>query len=134
VNSSVYQNRSFKIDIPLADNATEGHLNVAGRTAEPVVKVQATEGDVEIVAPQEANHTLSKPKTFGISGWSARGLVHLDVFGDLAVDVSVAAGGAVGSHLPGSLGNCGIVGHAQEGHAEADGGNTHTTAVHILTY
>lgn len=136
VNPPVQRIRSFTIDVPLPDNAAEGHLNVAGRTAEPVVKVKVTEGGVEIVAPQEADHTRSKPKTFGVRGRTAKDLLGLDVHVNLltAVGASITDGEAVGSLWTDTLGTCRLVGPAQEGHAEEGGGNTHTTEVHVLTY
>jgi hypothetical protein len=136
VNQPVQGIRSITIDVPLPDNATQGHLNVAGRAAEPVVKVKMTEGGVEIVGPQEADHTRSKPKAFGVRGRTAKDLLGLDVYVNLlaAVGAGITDGGAVGGLWTDTLGNCGLVGPAQEGHAEEGSGNTHATEVHVLTY
>jgi hypothetical protein len=118
VNPSVTRIWSFTIDVPLPDNATEGRLNVAGWTAEPLVKVKMTEGGLEIVAPQEVDHTGSKPKTFGVCGRTAKDLLGLDVYVDLAaVCASITYGGAVGSFRTDILGNGTLVGPAQKGHA-----------------
>jgi hypothetical protein len=118
VNPSVPRIWSFTIDVPLPDNATEGRLNVAGWTAESLVKVKMTEGGLEIVAPQEAEHTGSKPKTFGVCGRTAKDLLGLDVYVDLAaVCASITYGGAVGSFRTDILGNGTLVGPAQKGHA-----------------
>jgi hypothetical protein len=109
---------------------------VAGRATEPVVKVKMTEGGVEIVAPKKSDHTRSKPKTFGVRGGTAKDLRGLDVYVNLlaAVGAGITDGGAVGSLWTDTLGNRRLVGPAQEGHAKEDGGNAHTTEVHILTY
>jgi hypothetical protein len=134
VNPPVQRIWSFTIDVPLPDNAAKGHLNVAGWTAEPLVKVKSSEGGIEIVAPQVADHTGSKPKTFGVCGRTAKELLGLDVYVNLAATgASITNGAAVGSFWTDILGNGTLVGPTQKGHAEEGDGNTQTTEVHILT-
>jgi hypothetical protein len=136
VNPLVQRIWSCTIDVPLPDNAAEGQLDVAGGTAEPLVKVKMTEGGIEIVVPQEADHTGSKPKTFGVCGrTAAKDPLGLDVYVNLgAVGVSVTYGGAVDSFRTDIPGNSRLVGTAQKGHAEEGDRNTQATEMHVLTY
>jgi hypothetical protein len=134
VNQPVQRIWSFTVDVPLPDNAAEGHLNVAGWTAEPLVKVEMTEGGIEILAPQQADHTGSNPKTFGVCGRTAKDLLGLDVCVNLAaVGASITYGGAVESFWTDILGNGTLVGPAQNCHAQEGDGNTQATEVHVLT-
>jgi hypothetical protein len=94
-----------------------------------------TESGIEIVAPQEADHARSKPKTFGVRSRTAKDLLGFVVYVNplTAFGAGITYGGAIGSVRTGILRNCRLVGPAQRGHAEEGGGNTHTTEVHVLT-
>ena len=108
---------------------------MAGWTAEPVVTVKMTERGIEIVAPQEADHTGSNPKTFGVCGRTAKNALGLDIYVNLAaIGASTTYGGAVGSFWTDIPGNGRLVGPAQKGHAEEGDGNTQTIEVHVLTH
>ena len=41
---------------------------MGARAAEPVIKIQVAEGRIEIIAPEQVNHTAAKPDAFGITG------------------------------------------------------------------
>src|SRR5262245_20332350 len=60
------------IDVSLPDEAPERSLDMGTRAAEPVIKIQVTEGRIEIVAPKQVNHTAAKPDAFGITGRTAQ--------------------------------------------------------------
>ena len=46
--------------------ATERRLDMAGRTAETVVKIEMPEGGVEIVAPHQPDHPPAEPDAFRV--------------------------------------------------------------------
>ncbi len=56
------------IDVSLPDKATEGGLDMRAGAAETIVQVEMAEGGIEIVAPEERNHTPAKPDAFRVSG------------------------------------------------------------------
>jgi hypothetical protein len=59
----------LRIDIgTLADQATEGRLDVRTRTTEPVVKVEVPEGGVHIVPPKQSDDIAAEPDAFGVPG------------------------------------------------------------------
>src|SRR5438105_334162 len=63
---------SFRIDIPLPDNAAESRLDVAAWAAKPVVQVEVPKGSIEIVAPEQAHDPPTKPNAFRKSGRTAQ--------------------------------------------------------------
>src|SRR5216684_1311538 len=56
----------LRIDRPLPDQATEGHLDVPGRAAEAVVEVEMPESGVQIVLPKQTYHPSPQPYALGI--------------------------------------------------------------------
>src|SRR5437588_10069729 len=52
VYASVQTFRRLGVERALAHDAAERRLDMAGRTAEPVVGVEVAEGGIEVVAPQ----------------------------------------------------------------------------------
>jgi len=63
---------SLGIDVSLPDHAAEGRLDVAARTAEPIVQVEMAEGGVEIVAPEQAHDPPTQPNAFRKGGGTAQ--------------------------------------------------------------
>jgi hypothetical protein len=57
----------LRVDISLANDAAEGCLDMAGRTAETVIKIEMPERGIEIVAPEQAHHPAAEPKAFGLA-------------------------------------------------------------------
>jgi hypothetical protein len=51
----------FWVDASLPNEAAKGRLNVAGRTAEAIVKVEVAKSSIEIVSPQQAYHAPAEP-------------------------------------------------------------------------
>ena len=62
--------RNLEIRVTLADQAPESRLDVAGRTAKAIVKIEVAEGGVEVVAPEQPDYTSAEPNAFGIGGWA----------------------------------------------------------------
>jgi hypothetical protein len=65
------------------DQTTEGGLYVRARTAEPIVKIEMAESRVEVVAPEQPDHTTPEPDTFWIAGWSIERTLRFREFIDL---------------------------------------------------
>jgi hypothetical protein len=63
----------FDIEWPVPDDTAEGRLNVIGGTSEPVIEVEMAERRVEVIAPEQADDTPSKPYTLGVAGGPAQG-------------------------------------------------------------
>ena len=64
--------RVFGIRRALQQEAAEGGLDMIGRAAEPVIKLQMTEGCIEVVAPEQADHQPASPDAFGLSCHTAQ--------------------------------------------------------------
>ena len=47
------------INVSLANQTTEGGLNVGTGAAETIVKVEMAKGRIEVVAPKQADHTAA---------------------------------------------------------------------------
>jgi hypothetical protein len=54
--------------------APEGRLDMAARTAKPVVQVEVAKGGVEVVTPHQADDAAAQPDTFGVPGRTIDGL------------------------------------------------------------
>ena len=65
------------------NEATEGRLDVAARTAEAVVEIEVAKGGIEIIAPQQADHAAPEPDAFRISGRSVQDPLGFGEFIDL---------------------------------------------------
>src|SRR5262245_2427912 len=63
------------IDISLSKQAAKRRLDMCGRTAEPIIKVEIAKGCIEIVARKEAYHPPSHPETFRPAGRSPQYLL-----------------------------------------------------------
>jgi len=70
-----------------SDDTTERGLNVAPRTAEPVVEVEVAKGGVEVVTPHQADDAAAKPDTFRVASGAVDRLRGFDEFIDLALTV-----------------------------------------------
>ena len=66
---------------------------MATRAAEPVVKIEMTEGRVHVVAPQQTNHPPPEPDAFRIAGRAADLLCGLGKLFDLALRLLGDIGG-----------------------------------------
>src|SRR5689334_22645391 len=68
VNLAVKGLLGLRIDVALADKATESGLNMRTGAAEAVVKVEVPEGCIEVVAPKQGHHAAPQPNAFRIAG------------------------------------------------------------------
>jgi len=57
-----------------AGQAAERRLDVAARTAKPIVKVEMPERGIEVVDPHQPHHPPAQPDTFGVAGRAVDGL------------------------------------------------------------
>jgi len=81
VNPSAQAIRHLGIDrAEEAYQAAKGRLDVAARTAKPVVKVEMAKRRVEIVAPHQNHHPATKPDAFRVSGRTIDGLRRFNEF------------------------------------------------------
>ena len=48
------------------DQAAKRRLNVAGRTAKPVVKIEVAKRRVDVVSPEQADHAAAEPDALGL--------------------------------------------------------------------
>src|ERR1043166_1454744 len=71
------------VDLALAYHAAERLLEMVAGTAEPVVKLDLTQGRVEVVAPQQTDHPPPGPYAFRLSGNARQQPRRLGVFVDL---------------------------------------------------
>ena len=130
VDTSVERVRSLGINVSLADEAAEGGLDMARRTAEPVVKVEMAEGGIEVVAPEQADHPPAQPQAFRVGGRAAQQLLCFGKFVDLLLGVlDVARRRLLGRLLVRTLGKCGP-GNEQHRRAKAGGEETQTGTGH----
>src|SRR6185312_10932273 len=67
----------------MQDQAAERGLDMAGRTAEPVVQIEVAKRRLDIVAPQQADDAAAEPDAFRIAGRSVHGLLDLGILLDL---------------------------------------------------
>lgn len=58
----------FRIERTESDQATEGRLNVAARTAEAIVQIEVTKCGVEIIAPHQHDDAATEPYAFWVAG------------------------------------------------------------------
>src|SRR6266436_3089646 len=72
-----------RVDIALANDAAERCLDMTGRTAEAVVKIEMPERGIEIVAPEQAHHPPAEPKALRIGGGASQELLGFGKFVDL---------------------------------------------------
>ncbi len=79
--------RRLRVDAADAHQAAEGGLDVAARAAEAVIKVEVTEGGVEIVTPHQPDHAPAKPDAFRVAGRTVDRLRRFDEFVGLALVV-----------------------------------------------
>src|ERR1700737_1430864 len=63
-----------------AHQAAKRRLDMAARTAEPVIKVEMAKRRIEVVAPHQNHHPATEPDAFGIAGRTVDGLLRLDEF------------------------------------------------------
>jgi len=67
MHPSVKRFLGLGIDVSLPDQAAEGGLDVGARAAKTVIQIEVTEGRIEVVAPQQVNHTAAEPDTLRIA-------------------------------------------------------------------
>ena len=107
MHPSVERVRSLRIDVSLPDEAAEGGLDMAGRAAEAVVKVEMAEGGIEVVAPEQADHPPAQPEAFRVGGRAAQQLLGFGKFVDLLLRVlGIARRRLLGRLLVRALGKC----------------------------
>jgi len=85
--------------------AAEGGLDVAARTAKPVVQVQMAKSRVEVVTPHQADDAPAEPDTFGVAGWAIDGLSRFREFISPAL-VFLGCISGTGGRLGGLIGIC----------------------------
>src|SRR5271169_4706198 len=74
VDPAVQAVGSLRIDrVSVQNQAPERRLDVPARAAEPIVEIEMAKGSIEIVAPEQADHTAAKPDAFRVAGWPAQG-------------------------------------------------------------
>src|ERR1700704_6340311 len=73
----------LRVDISLANDAAEGCRDMAGRTAETIIKIEMPERGIEIVAPEQAPPPPAEPKAFGVGGGASQELLGFREFVDL---------------------------------------------------
>jgi len=124
----------FRIDVSLADDAAKGSLDVAGRAAEAIIKVEMTEGGIEIVSPKKAHRAPAKPQAFGIGGGAAEKLLGFGKFVDLLgrlLGIGRRRWLLLGGLLFGILRQSRIGDTKHHGGCEARDEDTHTERRHI---
>jgi hypothetical protein len=97
----------FVVDLGAkSGQTTEGRLDMAARTAEPVVQVKVAKSGIEIVTPHQSNDAPTEPNTFGVAGWAVDGL---GGFGELVGSALIVASGIgrTGRRFGGLIGGCG---------------------------
>src|SRR5262249_10891923 len=62
----------FRIDISWAHKTAKSRLDMAGRAAEPIVKVEVAKSRIEIIAPEQAHDPPTQPQTFRVGRRSAQ--------------------------------------------------------------
>ena len=67
----------------MQNQTSESRLDMAARTAEPVVQVQVAECGVEVIAPQQAHDPAAKPDALRIAGRSIQDPLGFRVLIDL---------------------------------------------------
>ena len=73
----------FGVDhIGVQNQAAERHLDMAARTAEPVIEVEVAKSGVQIVAPKQADYPPAKPDAFRVAGRPAQGMLRFGKFID----------------------------------------------------
>src|SRR5262245_22093321 len=130
VHPAVERVRCLGVNVSLPHEATEGRLDVAGRTAEPVVKVEMAKRGIEIIAPKQADHAPTQPQAFRIGGGPSQEPLG---FGEL-VDFLLGFLGVAGRRLIRGLlvrilSKC-RVDDKQHHRAHGGGEKTHPQAVH----
>ena len=63
--------------------ATKGGLHMSAGATEPVVEVEVAKGGIEVVTPQQADHTTAEPDTFRIAGRAVERVLRFGEFVDL---------------------------------------------------
>jgi hypothetical protein len=86
--------------------AAEGGLDMAARTAKPVVQVQVAKSRIEVVTPQQADDTPAEPDTFRVAGWAIDGLGRFREFIGPAL-VFLGGFSRTGGGFGGLIGICG---------------------------
>ena len=81
------------IDVSLPDETAEGGLDVGARAAEPIVKVEMAKRGVEIVAPEQRDHTTAEPNAFRVAGRASQKPRRLGNFVDLFLTFLGRVGG-----------------------------------------
>jgi hypothetical protein len=103
VNAPVERFLGLGIDIPLAHQTAKRGLDVVSGASKAIVQIEVAESGVEVVAPEQVDHTAAQPDTFRIAGRTAQSL---GGFGDL-VDLFLAffvLGSGLGCRLGRRLG------------------------------
>jgi hypothetical protein len=84
----------FRIDQPTeSGEATEGSLHMPAGATEPVVKVEVSEGRVEVIKPHQADHSAAEPDAFRVSCRSVDRLRSFHEFVGFALAVLVGIRG-----------------------------------------
>jgi hypothetical protein len=129
VNAGVKGIGGLWIDAALPHHAAESLLQVGGRAAEPVVKVEMAEGGIEVIAPEEAHDPPPKPHTFRI----ARRAGNLPARFRKLIDAALAAFPCLGRARCrlgiAALGGCG--GDRKEDGAQRDREGTQYLVTHL---
>jgi hypothetical protein len=103
VNTPVKRFLGFRIDVSLAHQTAERGLDVVSRATEPVVQVEVTESCVEVIAPEQVDHTAAEPDALRIASRPGQRLGGLGDFVDFFLTLFVF-GGCLGGSLGWRLG------------------------------
>src|SRR5581483_2866704 len=90
MHSAVQRVLCLRIEVAHLYETTERRLDMAGRTAEPVIDVEMAESGVEIVAPQQADNAPAEPDAFGGGRRAAQHLLGFREFVDLLLVLAFA--------------------------------------------
>jgi hypothetical protein len=82
-----------------ADEATKRRLDVAARTAKPVIQIKMAKRRIEVVPPHQYDHSATQPNAFGVSGGTIDGLLRFDKLVGLALVFFGAIGGVAGARF-----------------------------------
>ena len=86
MNAAVKRLRHLGVDLPAETGQTSKRgLDMAARTAEPVVEIEVTKGGIEIIEPHQAHDAAAKPDALRVSSRTVDGLRRFDEFVSLAL-------------------------------------------------
>ena len=88
----------------MENQAAEARLDMAGRAAETIVKIEMAEGGLDIISPEQAHDPPAEPDALGIAGRASNHTLGFRIFVYLVQLILTGRAGFVGRFPIGTLG------------------------------